>query len=41
VTGQSRATQRRVLSVRDDEDALRAAIVTLAIRYMAVMDIDG
>ena len=31
--GQPRATQRRVVSVRDDEDALRASIVTLATRY--------
>jgi len=33
VIGQGRATQRRVLRVRDDEEALRAAIVTLATRY--------
>ena len=31
--GQPRATQRRVLSVRNDDEALRAAIVTLAVRY--------
>ncbi len=31
--GQPRATQRRVLRVRDDEDVLRAAIVILAVRY--------
>lgn len=31
--GQPRATQRRVLRVRGDEKALRAAIVTLAARY--------
>ncbi len=31
--GQPRVTQRRVSSVRDDEEALRAAIVTLAARY--------
>jgi len=31
--GQSRATQRRVLKVRDDEEVLRAAVVTLASRY--------
>ena len=31
--GQPRATQRRVLRLRDDEEALRAAIVTLATRY--------
>ena len=28
-----RATQRRVLIVRDDEEALRSAIITLAERY--------
>jgi putative transposase len=33
VIGQPRATQRRVLSVRNDDEALRAAIVTLAVRY--------
>jgi putative transposase len=33
VIGQPRVTQRRVSSVRDDEEALRAAIVTLAARY--------
>ena len=33
VIGQCRATQRRVLRPRDDEEALRAAIVTLATRY--------
>ena len=31
--GQPRATQRRVACVRDDEEALRAGIVTLAARY--------
>ena len=31
--GQPRATQRRVLKLKDDEKALRAAIVTLASRY--------
>ena len=31
--GQCRATQRRVLRLRDDEEALRAGIVTLAARY--------
>ena len=31
--GQPRATQRRVLRIRDDEDVLRAAIVILAVRY--------
>ena len=31
--GQPRVTQRRVLRVRDDDEALRAAIVTLAARY--------
>ena len=31
--GQSRTTQRRTLKVKDDEEALRAAIVTLAARY--------
>ena len=31
--GQPRATQRRVGEVRDDEEALRAAIVTLATWY--------
>ena len=31
--GQSRTTQRRVLRLRDDEEALRAEIVTLATRY--------
>jgi transposase InsO family protein len=33
VIGQPRATQRRVLRVRDDEEVLRAEIVTLAARY--------
>jgi putative transposase len=33
VIGQPRATQRRVSRLRDDEEALRAAIVTLATRY--------
>ena len=33
VIGQPRATQRRVWGLRDDEDALRAAIVTLATWY--------
>jgi putative transposase len=33
VIGQPRTTQRRVESVRDDEKALRAEIVTLAVRY--------
>jgi putative transposase len=33
VIGQPRATQRRVVSVRGEEEALRAAIVTLAARY--------
>jgi len=33
VIGQPRVTQRRVSSVRDDEEALRAGIVTLAARY--------
>jgi transposase InsO family protein len=33
VIGQARATQRRVLRIRDDEEALRAAIVNLAGRY--------
>ena len=31
--GQARATQRRVLRVRDDEEALRAEILHLAVRY--------
>jgi putative transposase len=33
VIGQSRTTQRRALKVKDDEEALRAAIVTLAAQY--------
>jgi putative transposase len=33
VIGQPRVTQRRVLRVRDDDKALRAAIITLAARY--------
>jgi putative transposase len=33
VIGQARATQRRVLRVRDDEEALRAEILHLAVRY--------
>jgi len=33
VINQPRATQRRVLRFRDDDEALRAAIVTLAVRY--------
>jgi putative transposase len=33
VIGQSRATQRRVSRLRDDEEALRERIVTLATRY--------
>ena len=33
MTGQPRATQRRVLRIRDDEEALRAEIVALAARY--------
>jgi putative transposase len=33
VIGQPRATQRRVSRLRDDEEVLRAAIVTLATRY--------
>jgi transposase InsO family protein len=33
VIGQPRVTQRRVLRVRDDEEALRAPIITLAARY--------
>jgi transposase InsO family protein len=33
VIGQPRATQRRVSRVRDDQEVLRAAIVTLATRY--------
>ena len=31
--GQPRTTQRRVVSVRDDEEVLRAEIVNLAARY--------
>jgi putative transposase len=33
VIGQPRATQRRVSKVKDDEEALRTAIITLATRY--------
>jgi putative transposase len=33
VMGQSRATQRRDLKVKDDEEAIRAAIIALATRY--------
>jgi len=33
VIGHSRATQRRVLKIRDDDEALRAAIIALSTRY--------
>jgi hypothetical protein len=41
VIAQPRATQRRVLKLKDDEEALTAAIITLACPGMAVTDTDG